>query len=175
MALISFLLGLVGYGVVNQITQGPRNDQLLQSGAVAMRSDELIKHVKAEKIAAYWLGPLPGYTYTIICRDRKEIIITYLPQGVSLNQSNRFNLTVETYAKSLESEAQGVSSLSTDRDDFLTSNGTAGTVFSARPQRVTYGVPGTDKVVEIQYPDGRRIYDVSVDAQRLILISEAKP
>ena len=121
------------------------------------------------------MGPLEGYKYAIICKDRKEIIVTYLPQGVSLNHPDRFNLTVETYVKSLGSEERGVSNLSTDRDDFVTSDGTVGTVYSPKPQLVTFAVSGTNKVVEVQYPDNKRIYDVYVDAERLKLISETKP
>jgi hypothetical protein len=173
-ALISIVVVLVGFNAINHFRQGNRHDVLLRSGAVTMTSDELIKHVKNEKIAAYWLGPLRGYKYAIICKDRKEIIVTYLPQGVSLNHPDRFNLTVETYARSLTSEKRGVSNLSSDRDDFVASDGTVGTVYSPKPQLVTFAVPGTDKTVEVQYPDARRIYDVYVDAERLTFISETK-
>ncbi len=143
-------------------------------GAISMTSDELIKHVKSEKIPAYWLGPRPGYKYTIISRDRKEIIVTYVPQGVSLHLPDRFNLTVETYAKSLASEEKGMSNLSSDRDDFVASDGMVGTVYSSKPQMVTFAVPSTGKIVEVQYPKPKGIYDVYVDAENLSLVSESK-
>ncbi len=147
---------------------------LLRSGVIAMTSDELIEHAKDEKIAVYWLGPLPGYKYTIICKDRREIIVSYIPEGVSLNHPDRYNLTVETYDKSLASEEEGLSSLATDRDDFVASDGTVGRIYSPRPQKATFAIPGTHKVVEIQYPDSQRIYDVYRDAESLRLISETK-
>lgn len=140
-----------------------------------MSSDELIKHVKNEKIAAYWFGPVPGYKYTIIYKDRREIIVTYLPQGVSVNHPDRFNLTIETYSKTLESEQPAMSSISSDRDDFVASDGTIGTIYSSSPQRVTFAIPGAGKIVEVQYPSVKRIYDVYVDGERLKLISETKP
>ena len=174
-ALISCVMVLVGYGAMDQYAQGAPRMALLRSGVVSMTSGELIKHVRDEKIAVYWLGPLPGYKYTIICNDRREIIVTYVPQGVSLNLPDRFNLTVETYAKSLASEEKGMSNLSSDRDDFVASDGTVGTVYSPKPQMVTFAVPGTDKVVEVQYPETKKIYDVYVDAEKLSLISESKP
>lgn len=68
-----------------------------------------------------------------------------------------------------------MSNISSDRDDFVASDGTVGTVYSPKPQMVTFVVPGTDQIVEVQYPDVRRIYDVYVDAERLKLISETKP
>lgn len=173
-ALISTVVVIVGFGAINHSTQSVRTDTLMRSGAISMTSDELIKHVKSEKIAAYWLGPKPGYKYTIICKDRSEIIVTYVPQGVSLNLPDRFNLTVETYARSLAREEKGRSNLSSDRDDFVASDGTLGTVYSPKPQMVTFAVPGTDKVVEVQYPETKRIYDIYFDAERLRLISETK-
>ena len=80
----------------DQSAQGATRMELLRSGVI-MTSDELIKHVRDEKIAVFWLGPLPGYKYTIICKDQREIIVSYIPKGVSLNHPDRFNLTVETY------------------------------------------------------------------------------
>lgn len=174
-ALLSSLLVSIGFGAYNQITSQERIDELKRSGAVAMTSTELIKHVMDERIAAYWLGPKPGYKYSIICKDRSEIIVTYLPQGVSLNHPDRFNLTVETYSKTLTREQLGRSNISTDRDDFVTSDGTVGSMDSSRPQIVRFSVPNTDKVVEVQYPSTKRIYDVYVDGEELRLISEAKP
>ena len=168
-ALLSCVFVLVGYGAIDQFAQGASREMLLRSGVVTMTSAELIQHVKDEKIAVYWLGPMPGYSYTIICNDRKEIIVSYIPEGV------RFNLTVETYARSLHSEEKGISNLSSDRDDFVAADGTVGTVYSPRPQMATFAVPGTDKVIEVQYPNTKRINDVYVDAENLRLISESKP
>lgn len=173
-ALLSCLLVLVGYGAINQFAEGAPREMLLRSGVITMSSPELIQHVIDEKIAVYWLGPLPGYRYTIICKDRREIIVSYIPEGVSLNHPDRYNLTVETYDRSLASEERGLSSLATDRDDFVASDGTVGTVHSPKPQMVTLAIPGTQKVVEIQYPDAQRIYDVYRDAEHLRLISESR-
>jgi len=172
---MSSVIVLIGFGVINQSAQRARADMLMRSGVISMTSDQLIKYVRDEKIAAYWPGPQQGYKYTIICKDRQEIIVTYIPQGVSLNHPDRFNLTVETYSRSLRSEKQGISNISSDRDDFVASDGTIGTVYSPKPQMVTFAMPGTDKIVEVQYPDVRRIYDVYADAEQLKLISETKP
>ncbi len=173
-AFVSSALVLIGFDVFYQVTQRTRVHELLRSGAVVMTSDQLIKHVKDERIAAYWLGPKPGYKYTIICKDRSEIIVTYLPQGVSVNHPDRFNLTIETYSKTLERERPAWSNISTDRDDFVASDGTVGSTDSSRPQIVRFSVPDTDKVVEVQYPSTKRIYDVYADGERLKLISETK-
>jgi len=173
-ALISIVLVLTGFGVFNHVTERARLDELLRSGGVVMTSDELIKHVEAEKITAYWLGPKPGYNYTIICKDRQEIIVTYLPQGVSLNHPDRFNLTIETYSKSLVREQHGRSTISTDRDDFVASDGTVGSRDASRPQIVRFTMPDTGKIVEVQYPSTKRIYDVYVDGESLRPISEVK-
>ena len=172
-ALISTSIVIAGFAVVNQVSEASRVDTLLRSGGVAMTSTELIKHVIDEKIAAYWLGPIPGYKYTIIRTDRREIIISYIPQGVSLNLPDRFNLTIETYSKKLGSESPGMLNISSDRDDFVTSSGTSATIYSDQPQRVQYAIPGADKYAEVQYPSAQRIYDMYKDGERLRLISES--
>lgn len=174
-ALISSALVLVGFEAINQASHQARFDALMRSGGVVMTSDELIKHVKSEKITAYWLGAMPGYKYTIISKDRREIIVTYVPQGVSLNHPDRYDLTIETYSKTLGSEQPAMSNIYSDRDDFVASDGTVGTLYSSSPQRASFSIPGDDRVVEVQYPSTRRIYDVYVDGERLKRISESKP
>lgn len=171
-ALVSIVIVVLGFAAVNQISERTRIETLTKSGGIAMAPGELVQHVKRENIKAYWFGPIPGYKYSIICKDRREIIVTYLPQGVSLNHPDRFNLTIETYSKSLLSESKTLSNLSTDKDDFLASNGTAATVYSERPVMVSFAIPNTDSRVEVQYPSGQRIYDVYSDAEQLKLISK---
>lgn len=172
-ALISSVLVIVLFGEINHVSEYKRVDNLLRVGGVSMAADELVSYVKHENIAAYWLGPLSGYKYTIICTNRQEIIVSYVPQGVSLNHPDRFNLTVETYSRTLQSETQTMSNLSSDRDDFITSNGTVITTFTDRPQLVKYKLPGSDKYVEVQYPSDKRRYDMYKTGDRLKLISES--
>lgn len=174
-AVISCLLVLVGYGAVYQYAIAAPRDLLVRSGAITLTSEELIKHVKDEQVAAYWLGPIPGYKYSIICKDPREIIVSYIPEGISLNLPDRFNLTIETYDSKLISEEQGMSNVFSDKDDFVAANGTVGTYYSAKPQRMTLAIPGTDKKVEIDYPSTKRIYDLYHDAEHLVLISETQP
>lgn len=173
-ALLSISLVLGGFGLVNHFTEKSRLDTLLRSGGVELSADELIAHVKHERLSVYWLGPKPGYRYTIICKNRSEIIVTYLPQGVSLNHPDRFNLTVETYSKSLKSEQPALSTLSSDRDDFVESDGTIRAIDALRPRIVHYAIPHVDSRVEVQYPSTERMHDIYVEGESLKLISETK-
>jgi hypothetical protein len=173
-ALISTVVVIVGFGFVNGFGGGARADELMRSGGVVLSSDELAQHVKSQGIAAYWFGPIEGYKYTIICTNRNEIIITYLPQGVSVNHPDRYNLTIETYASNLVREQKNFSNASSDKDDFLASNGTFGTTDLSYPQRVQFSIANSGKIVEVQYPSVRRLGDLHVDAQRLQLISGPK-
>lgn len=151
-----------------------RNQILAQrSGVVTLSANELVNLVRNEKLVAYWLGPISGYKYTIIYSNRRGIIISYVPQGVSFNTSDRYNLTVETYSKSRTSELPGKSNLSSGKDDFLTSNGGVSSIYSDHPQTVKYAVPRTDKYVEVQYPSNTSIFDVYKGEGRLKLISES--
>ncbi len=172
-AVISCLLVIVLFAEINHVSEQSRIQRLLKSGAIAMSTEDLVNHVKSESLDAYWLGPIAGYKYTIICTNRNEIIVSYIPQGVSLNAPDRFNLTVETYANSLTSELPSKSNLSSDKDDFLTSNGAVSSIYSDHPRIVRYAVPRTDKYVEIQYPSNTSIFDVYQAEGRLKLISES--
>lgn len=171
-ALLSTVIVVLAFESVSQLSEGTRMEALRNSGGIAMTSGELVHHVRNEKIVAYWLGPITGYKYSIICKDRREIIVTYIPRGVSLNHPDRFNLTIETYSKSLLSESSKFSTVTSDRDDFLASNGTTASIYSERPVMVTFGITSTDSRVEVQYPSGARIHDMYADAERLTLISK---
>lgn len=172
-AVVSCLLVVILFGEINHVSENARLQTLMRSGAVAMTADELVSHVKSASLEAYWFGPISGYKYTIIYVDRKEIIVSYVPQGVSLNAPDRYNLAVETYSKSLTSELPGKSKLATDKDDFLTSSGAVSSIYSDHPQTVKYAVPRTDKYVEVQYPSHTSIFDVYKGEGRLKLISES--
>ncbi len=172
-AVVSSLLVVILFAEINHVSESTRFENLKRSGAMAMTADELVSHVNSVGLDVYWLGPIAGFKYTIICTDRKEIIVSYVPQGVSLNAPDRFNLTVETYSKSLTSESPGKSNLSSDKDDFLTSNGAVSSIYSDHPQTVRYAVPRTDKYVEVQYPSNTSIFDVYKGEGRLKLISES--
>lgn len=173
-ALVSVVVVTAGFGIFNHFTAEARVDKLLRSGVVELTATELISHVKAEKIRAYWFGPKPGYRYTIICKDRNEIIVTYLPQGVSLNHPDRLDLTVETYSNTLKKELPAYSSILTDRDDYITADGTVGTRETSSPHLVRFSLPVTGKIVEVQYPSASGMYDVYVAGDGLRLISETQ-
>ena len=174
-ALVSTSIVLVGFGIVNHASGVTRTGSMLQSGGVEMSSEELIQHVKSAGIVAYWLGPIKGYKYTIICTERKEIIVSYLPQGVSVNDADRFNLTVESYARNLVHERKTLSNIASDKVDFVSSNGTMGTISSAHPQIVTFSLPNSDTTVDVQYPTASGAGQANGDAKQLKLISESKP
>jgi len=174
-AAISSLVVVILFGEINHVSENARNQALLKSGAIAMTTGELINHVKSEGIDAYWLGPLPGYKYTIICTNRKEIILSYVPQGVNLNSPDRYNLTIETYTNTLNSEVPAFSNLSSDKDDFVTANGTVVSTFADRPQLARFTILGTDKYVEVQYPSNKIGFDLYKTGNRLKPISELQP
>ena len=172
-AVVSCLLVIILFGEINHVSENSRLQTLLRSGAIAMSTEQLVDHVKSQGFDAYWFGPIAGYKYTIICTNRNEIIVSYVPQGVSLNTPDRYNLTVETYSKSISSETPSKSNVSSDKDDFLTSNGAVSSIYSDHPQIVQYAVPQTDKYVEVQYPSNTSIFDVYKGQGLLKLISES--
>jgi hypothetical protein len=90
---------------------------------LALSAEELVNHDRREHILSHWFGPFNGSHFSIICIDRKEIIITYLPKGVSANHPDQFDPTVETGSSALASDQTGRSDKVTDKDVFIASNG----------------------------------------------------
>lgn len=172
-AVVSCLLVIILFGEINHVSEQARLQNLMKSGAIAMTANQLVNHVKSQSLDAYWIGPLPGYKYTIICTDRKEIIVSYVPQGVSLNNPDRFNLVIETFSSTLRSEVPALSNLSSDKDDFITASGTVVSTFADRPQLARFSILGADKYVEVQYPSNKIAYDLYKTGNRLKLISES--
>ena len=117
-----------------------------------MTATELIDHVKKEKIAAYWFGPIPENKYTIICTDRDEILISYIPSGATLHASSESNILIETYSSPLNGEGPLASPVAKDADDILAMQNESGRGNVEPIIHPRYSIEGTERVVEVHYP-----------------------
>lgn len=66
------------------------------SGLVTMTSIEFIEHVKKEDLDAFWLGPVPGYEYTINHQVPGVADIFYLSEDSDQN-TKLFRYQIKTY------------------------------------------------------------------------------
>jgi hypothetical protein len=174
-AFISIFVVMVAFHFLNLSSERNSVDRLLRSGALAMTATDLVNHVQNENISAYWLGPLPGYTYTIICKDRSHVFLTYLPPGSNLKSTSQVYLSVETFPNLTSSDLSKLSNIYTVSESFITSGGDSGMFHGVTSRKASFNMYATRDVVEIQYPTNKRIYDAYSDGEKLRLVSEFQP
>ena len=95
-ALISIFMVLSLSAFVAHAAANSHLETLRKSGVVTMTAGELVKHVQNENLKVYWLGPIEGDIYTIICTNPAEIILSYLPADSRLHNSFAATVSLET-------------------------------------------------------------------------------
>lgn len=71
--------------------------QLQNVGASVLTSGELTRHVNDENVDAYWLGPIPGYEYTMSHSKLGIAELFYWRKGSFDIRSKEFLYKVKTY------------------------------------------------------------------------------
>jgi hypothetical protein len=67
------------------------------SGRVAMSENQLVDLISSEKVVAYWVGPRPGYLYTVDAKDKNKIILSYVAERTSTAQRTINSRVIATY------------------------------------------------------------------------------
>jgi len=89
---------LLVFGGLQFAASSPSTSSLLKTcGVTPLSVAELTNYVKDENKPVYWLGPMPGNTYTINNTQPDTRLITYLPACLVPSKENNLSLTVETY------------------------------------------------------------------------------
>lgn len=169
-AIVSVLTVISIFAVVNNASANARMEVLRKSGAITMTAEELVEHVKQEKLTAYWLGPIQGDVYTIICTDPYEIYVNYIPSGARLHDSFATSVMVETYPKGtgrISALGDGPHSESEERE-FANPENSEIKVPAPIYQEIV--IPGTGDRVEIHYPTWNASVDPRMQSDRLRLI-----
>lgn len=161
-------LAIISLGsIINHASANSRVEMLRKSGAITMTAEELVEHVKQEKLTVYWLGPIQGDDYTIICTDPGEIYVNYIPSGARLHDSFASSVMVETYAKGkdeISALGDGPHSESRERE-FM--NPEKSEIKTPAPIFQEIAIPGTGDRVEIHYPTWSASVDPRMQADRL--------
>lgn len=72
-------------------------EKLRHMGITAVTSDELIEHAKDEVIDVFWLGPIPGYEYTLNHEVTGVADLFYWPESSGNSDATQFLYEVKTY------------------------------------------------------------------------------
>lgn len=169
-AVVSVLTVMSIFAFVNHASANARLEMLRKSGAITMSAEELVEHVKQEKLTVYWLGPIQGDVYTIICTDPGEILVTYIPIGARLHDSFATAITVETYSDVTKTGSIFESNSITDPDDFQFANDANRRMEPIAPTFRVFDIPGTHQKVEIHYPSLASLFDKRMGVDRLKII-----
>ncbi len=170
-ALVSVLTVVSIFTFVNHASASARIETLRKSGVITMTAEELVAHVKEENLTVYWLGPIQGDAYAIICTDLDEILVTYIPVGTRLHDSFATAISVETNSLANKAEsAQGSNAIS-DPDDFQFANDVRRTMEPIVPSYKVVDFPDTRRRVEIHYPTLSSLLDKRMSTSELVLIS----
>ena len=169
-AVVSVLTVVSIFTYINHASASARIETLRKSGAITMTAEELVAHVKQEKLSVYWLGPIQGDVYTIICTDHDEILVTYIPAGTRLHDSFATAITVETYSDVRKAESILGSNPISDPDDFQFMKEASRTMVPTAPSFRVVEFPSTRQKVEIHYPTLSSLLDprMSTDGLRRI-------
>lgn len=86
-------------GLLISESLSPRIDSVLlgRSGVTYMSTRDLAKHVQERHINAFWFGPNPSYTYSIICIQPNVKIITLYPRDSRGRPITSKKLVINTY------------------------------------------------------------------------------
>ena len=140
-------------------------------GVAVVSSSELVSHAKSGNIDAFWLGPVPGYKYTLNDQALRIVDIFYWPGESGNRDAKQFLYEVKTY------ESQDV--WDTHTHPLLASANTKviavqeGLSIRINPTSmkgviVTYG--DKPEIVAIAYPKPQTLDSMVKDVERLKLV-----
>lgn len=164
--LLSFALVFVGI----QIAWSHSSDaeKLVHAGAVAVSDDELINHVKKENIDSYWLGPIPGYRYTINHEVSGIADVLYLPKASEQSNMKLFLYEVETYRDKNTWDVHVHPLLTTANTTTIKiNNGLSIKINQASMKGEIATFVGQPEIVEITYPTSQSLQTMIKNAESL--------
>lgn len=153
--------------IVYHASANARVEMLRKSGVVTMTAEELVAHVKHEKLTVYWLGPIQGDVYTIICTDPREIYVNYIPSSTRLHDSFATSVMVETYARGVENASALGDNSHSDSEDREFVNPEKSEIKATAPIYKEIVMPGSGDRVEIHYPTWNAAVDPRMQPDEL--------
>jgi len=165
-AVLSFALVFGGIQIAWSHSSGA--EKLVRAGAVIVSDDELINDVKKENVDAYWLGPIPGYRYTINHEVSGIADVLYLPKASEQSNMNLFSYEVKTYINKKAWDAQMHPLLATANTTTIKiNNGLSIKINQAsmKGEIATFG--GQTEIVAIAYPASQSLQMMIKNAESL--------
>ena len=164
---------LVTFGITNQLAPGLADRTTLAaqtSGGVCLSEKELRALVSANKIAAYWTGPVKDATYSINTTTPGQVFVRYILKGMDCGSTESNFRVIATYAEAdafnstqqAGNQAEGVSLANPD--------GSVVYFNKNAPKNVYIAYPGIDYQIEIYDPDPKTAVTLATTSNQVQLI-----
>lgn len=168
-AVVSVAIILTGFHFFVSYTAFATDD-LKDAGITVMSVDELINDVKAENENVYWLGPIPGDTYTDNDLQSGINFITYLPPHSDPNNINQRKLSVKTYRNLAVYKGVVHPLMGSNARKIVGTNGISIEFNEESPDREVVTFKDKPEIVVIRYPTWQPATILMKNAENLRLI-----
>lgn len=155
LAILALLLtaGLVFGGFYLGTHNKKPNQTLLMQGRIALSEKGLRDVVLKNNLTAYWVGPIPGDSYSIFVPKSGVAVVRYIPAGASVTDASPDFRLVATYVQKGAFATTQAGGLKEGNLGFINIDGHAVFYVKARPTNVYVGIKGKNVQLEIFDPD----------------------
>ncbi len=122
------------------------------AGKIALSEKDLIAAVKKLGIAAYWVGPVKGASYTISVPVDGQAYIRYLPNGQGLEDKNANYVVIATYTTTNAFAATQAAGNQSNGVTFINTEGAAVYYNKDTPTNVYVAYPNLNFQIEVFNP-----------------------
>lgn len=129
------------------------NQTELMQGRIVLDEKGLRDVVLKKNLTAYWVGPVPGDSYSIFVPRPGVAVVRYIPAGASVTDASPDFRLVATYVLKGAFATTKAGGLKEGNLGFINIDGNAVFYVKARPTNVYVGLKGKDVQLEIFDPD----------------------
>lgn len=168
-ALLSVALVFGGYSLYVEMTSDSHS--LEHVGAKTLTSEGLVEHAHENNVLAYWLGPIPGYEYTMDHSESDVADIFYWKNGTQPLDTKLFLYEVKTYRNQKAWDSRSHTFLATTNTETIKVNKDLTIRINPTSMR---GVIATfiskPEIVALAYPAPQKLQDMIKNVESLRLV-----
>lgn len=168
-AVLSVAIVSGGYTLYAHSTSDPH--QLNHVGAEVMTSEELVAHALENDVLAYWLGPIPGYVYTMDHSEAGIADVFYWREGTYSDRGKQFLYELKTYRNQKTWDSRTHTILATTNTETIDlDKGITIKINRGSRKGVIVTFAHRPEIVGIAYPNPQTLEDLVKDSESLKLV-----
>jgi hypothetical protein len=162
-AVLSFALVFAGFQILGPHASVAK--ELVQVGAVPITGDELINHVREEKLDAYWLGSILGFKFFINHQLKGITDISYLPATPDSSGKNLVAYEVTTYRSRKDWDGRPHSLLAVSNTRIIKVNGDLTIKINTDSMTIAIAtLRGHSEIIEMNYSASQTVKTLEANA-----------